>query len=86
MKTSSAFRRFDGEHIPLDEPIELESNMKLIVAILPKDNGDWEAWFGLSAGRLGEAYGETEEDCPGDSITEANPEYEASTPQKSDSR
>jgi len=76
MQTISVSAHFDGERILLDEPIELEPDTKLIVTILPKDNGEREAWLGLSAGRLGEAYGETEEEYRADSIKEANPEYE----------
>ncbi len=44
--------------------------------ILPKHNGDHEAWLALSGGRLGEAYSADEEGYPVDSIKEANPEYE----------
>lgn len=76
MDTISIHAHFDGERILLDEPIELEANTKLIVTVLPKDNGEREAWLGLSGERLEEAYGENEEEYPVDSIKEANPEYE----------
>lgn len=76
METISVSAHFDGEHIRLDEPIELEPDTKLIVTILPKDNGGREAWLALSGERLEDAYGEDEEEYPVDSIKEANPEYE----------
>jgi hypothetical protein len=75
MEIISVSAHFDGERILLDEPIELEPNMKLIVTILPKDNGEWKAWLALSWERLAGAYAEDEEEYPIDSIKEANPEY-----------
>lgn len=76
METVSVSAHLDGERIRLDEPIELEPSTKLIVTIVPKDNGEREAWFRASAGRLGKTYDETEEAYRADSIKEANPEYE----------
>jgi hypothetical protein len=52
---------FDGEHILLDEPVELEPNAKLLVTVLPKD-ADREAWLELSKKRLAEAYSDDEEE------------------------
>ena len=68
---------FDGEHILLDEPVELEPDTKLIVTVLPKRDAEHEAWLRLSGKRLEDAYGEHEEEYPLDLIKEANPEYEA---------
>ena len=51
---------FDGEHILLDEPVELEPNTKLLVTVLPKD-ADREAWLELSKKGLAAAYAEDEE-------------------------
>jgi len=76
METISVSAHFDGERILLDEPIQLEPDTKLIVTILPKHNGEHEAWLALSGGRLADAYGPEEEGYPLDSIKEANPEYE----------
>ncbi|MCU0917699.1 MAG: hypothetical protein MUC88_24525 [Planctomycetes bacterium] len=76
METISVSAHFDGERILLDEPIKLEPDTKLIVTILPKYNGEREAWLALSAGRLEQAYGAEEEEYPLGSIKEANPEYE----------
>ena len=76
METISVSAHFDGERILLDEPIQLEPDTKLLVTILPKHNGEHEAWLALSGGRLADAYGPEEEGYSLDSIKEANPEYE----------
>ncbi len=64
---------FDGQHILLDEAVELEPNTKLLVTVLPKD-ADVEAWRALSAKRLTDAYAEEEEEYPLESIKEPNTE------------
>ena len=56
---------FDGEHILLDEPVELEPNTKLLVTVLPKDI-EREEWLELSKKGLQAAYGEEEEDYSSD--------------------
>ncbi len=79
MSTISIPAHFDGERILLDEPVELEPNMKLIVTILPQPEAEQEehqAWLRLSGQRLEDAYSEAEEEYTLDSIKEANPEYE----------
>ena len=67
---------FDGQHILLDEAVELEPNTKLLVTVLPKDV-ESEEWRALSAKRLEDAYGEDEEEYPLELIKQANPEYES---------
>ena len=62
---------FDGQHILLDEAVELEPNTKLLVTVLPKD-ADVDAWRALSAKRLEEAYAEEEEEYPLDLIKKSN--------------
>ena len=52
---------FDGEHILLDEPVELEPNTKLLVTVLPQD-ADREAWLEMSKKGLAAAYADDEED------------------------
>jgi len=64
---------FDGQHILLDEAVELEPDTKLLVTVLPKD-ADVDAWRALSAKRLAEAYAEEEEEYPLDLIKEPNTE------------
>jgi len=60
---------FDGEHILLDEPVELEPNTKLLVTVLPKDV-EREAWLNLSSTRLQAAYDNEEDEYSLDSIKE----------------
>ncbi len=70
---------FDGERICLDEPFDLETDAKLIVTILPKQESDneHEAWLLLSGHRLEAAYGENEPEYSSDLLKEVNPNYEA---------
>ena len=72
---------FDGEHICLDEPFELEPNAKLIVTILPRRESDSEyaAWLRLSAQSLKDAYGENEPEYSAELLKEVNPDYERKT-------
>jgi hypothetical protein len=67
---------FDGQHILLDEAVELEPNTKLLVTVLPKDE-ESEKWRALSAKRLEDAYSEDEEEYPSELVKEVNPEYES---------
>jgi hypothetical protein len=76
MSPISVPAHFDGERILLDEPVELEPDTRLIVTILPKQNGERESWLLLSRRGMAGAYGEEEEEYPRDAIKEANPEYE----------
>ena len=62
---------FDGQHILLDEPVELEPNTKLLVTVLSNEDEE-EAWHRLSAKRLQDAYGEEEEEYPLELIKEPN--------------
>ena len=64
---------FDGQHILLDEAVELEPNTKLLVTVLPKD-ADVDAWRALSAKCLEGAYAEDEEEYTLDLIKEPNNE------------
>ena len=67
---------FDGKHILLDEPVELEPNTKLLVTVLPKDI-ERDEWLRLSRKGLQAAYDNGEQDYSLDSIRESNPEYES---------
>ena len=75
MKAISIPAHFDGEHILLDEPVELKLNTKLIVTILPKQDAEREPWLQLSGKMLEGAYSDIEEEYSLDSIREANLEY-----------
>ena len=50
---------FDGEHIVLDEPFELQPNARLIVSVCAPDEPHLE-WAALGAQSLARAYGESE--------------------------
>jgi len=76
METISLPAHFDGEQILLDEPFELEPNVKLIVTVLSKDENERESWRFLAKRSLARAYGENEPDYDLDLIKEKNPEYE----------
>ena len=78
MNTRTVRAHFDGEHIRLDEPCELNPNTQLLVTILQeqKPDDEHEAWLRLSEKRLENAYGENEVEYSLDLIKEPNPEYE----------
>jgi hypothetical protein len=76
MDAISISAHFDGERILLDEPVELEPNTRLMVTVLPNHDAERESWLHLSGKKLGDAYGENEEEYSLDLIKEANPEYE----------
>jgi len=67
---------FDGQHILLDEPVELEPNTKLLVTVLPNDS-ESDEWLAVSRKRLESAYENGEAEYPLDLIKEPNPEYES---------
>ncbi len=55
---------FDGNHIRLDEPCQLEPDAQLLIVVLPKqaDDGEHEDWARLSRHALENAYAEDEPD------------------------
>ncbi len=68
---------FDGTHIILDEPVELEPDAKLLVTLLPDEQADeHEAWAHIAKAGLANAYGADEVEYSTASIKELNPEYE----------
>ncbi len=69
---------FDGEHIRLDEPCQLEPDAQLLIIILPKqpEESDQEDWTRLSLRALENAYGEQEPEYSLDTLKEPNPAYE----------
>jgi hypothetical protein len=76
MNSLSIPAHFDGEHILLDEPVQLEPNTKLMVIVLPSGELEREAWQRLSVMGLARAYDDTEEGYSLDSLKEVNAEYE----------
>jgi hypothetical protein len=69
---------FDGEHIRLDEPCQLEPDAQLLIVVLPQrvDDEEHEDWVHLSRQALEHAYAEDEPDYSLDAIKEPHPEYE----------
>ena len=68
---------FDGKHILLDEPFELDPDTELIVTILPKSlHEERKAWAQLSLESLEQAYSDNEPEYSLDLIKESNPDYE----------
>ncbi len=59
---------FDGDDILLDEPVELESNTKLIVTALTTEDSDRDFWLDMSRKRLEVASEIGEEEYPLDLI------------------
>jgi hypothetical protein len=53
---------FDGQHIRLDEPCQLEPDAQLLIVVLPKqaDDGEREDWAHLARQALENAYAEDE--------------------------
>jgi len=78
MKAKTLPAHFDGEHIRLDEPCELEPNTRLLVTVLPKEQPDEERedWLLLSSRELANAYGDEEVEYPAELVKEPNPDYE----------
>ncbi|MBF0493354.1 MAG: hypothetical protein HQM15_11330 [Deltaproteobacteria bacterium] len=76
MNNISIQAHFDGRQILLDEPVQLEPNVRLIVTVLPKQDEDHQSWLYFSSLALERAYDEKEEEYPLNLIKEVNPEYE----------
>jgi hypothetical protein len=77
METVTLRAHYDGKHILLDEPLELEPNTELIITIRFKSlDEEREDWARLSLESLARAYSDSEADYSLDLIKEANPEYE----------
>lgn len=67
---------FDGRHILLDEPYELEPNTKLVVSVIDMKDEERKDWTRFSMANLERAYGNDEPEYSLDLIKEANPNYE----------
>lgn len=77
MENVSLRAHFDGTHILLDEPFELEPDTELIITILPKSFREERLdWAQLSLESLERAYSDNEPDYSLDLLKEENPEYE----------
>lgn len=67
---------FDGTHILLDDPIQLQPNTQLLVTIMQPINVEDQAWHGLSMQGLAAAYSDDEPEYPLTSLKEHNADYE----------
>ncbi len=77
METKTLRAHFDGSQILLDEPFELEPDVKLIITVLPKSSDEErEDWTRLSLESIARAYSNDEPEYSLDLIKEANPAYE----------
>lgn len=75
MKTVSVTAHFDGEHIRLDEPLDLEPNTKLMVTVLSAREDERSAWQQLSVKNLDRDYDDDEEEYALSDIKVNNPIY-----------
>jgi hypothetical protein len=77
MKAKTLPAHFDGEHIRLDEPCELEPNTRLLVTVLPEEQQDEERedWLYVSGKGLARAYNEEKVEYSTELIKEPNPDY-----------
>ena len=77
MEKTTLRAHFDGRHILLDDPIELQPNTKLLVTVLPESaNEERRNWERLSLETLARAYGDDEPEYALHLIKESNPDYE----------
>ena len=76
MKTISVTAHFDGEHIQLDEPLNLEPNTKLMVTVLSGNNAERDQWLQFSLQGLARAYADDEESYSLSDIRVPNPAYD----------
>ena len=69
---------FDGKHIHLDEPCQLDTHTPLLVIVLqdPSSDDEREDWLHISQRALERAYGSNEPTYSLDAIKEPNPDYE----------
>ena len=70
MSPTTIRAHFDGQHIRLDEPCQLEPDAQLLVVVLPKqpDDGEREDWLRLSQQALERAYAADEPDYSLDAV------------------
>jgi hypothetical protein len=76
MATVSLRAHFDGKQIQLDEPFQLQPNVKLLVTVLSDVDDEHEDWGRMAIRNLAWAYGPDEPEYPSEQMKRANPEYE----------
>lgn len=79
LQTPMVRGHFDGEAIRLDEPLAMEADTTVIVAILAPQpvESEGELWARLARLNLERAYGVEEPDYSMAMLKEPNPSYEA---------
>lgn len=80
MKPVTLRAHFDGEHIQLDEPIELQPGTPVMATVPPgfMADSEHEGWLRLAGEYFEAAYEGDEPEYPLHLIKEPNPEYEGS--------
>ena len=73
MKTVSITAHFDGKHVRLDEPLDLEPDTKLMVTVLPGEDAEREGWLQVSLRGLARAYADDEESYDLSDVEVPNP-------------
>ena len=76
MQTITLTARYDGQHIQLDEPHNLEPGTPLMVTVLPKPSAERDDWHRFAAQGLAAAYGNEEPEYGITDLTEINPAYD----------
>lgn len=76
METITIQAHFDGKHILLDEPVELQPGAKLLVTIVPSVEAEREEWLRQSLRRLEDAFGGEEPEYSLSLIKKQNPDYD----------
>ena len=70
---------FDGEHIVLDEPIELERDARLFISVVDNlsiEDAERKSWLKATSENLESAYDGDADDYPLELVKEFNPDYE----------
>ena len=77
MKPITLRAHFDGKGIWPKEPLDLQPDTELLVALLPVHQADreHEEWRAYSKAQLANAYAEDEPEYPLNSIRQHNPDY-----------
>lgn len=76
MKTITLSARYDGKHIVLEEPHDLDPGASLLVTVLPAGENAFDSDFqAIAEDGLARAYGDDEPEYPDSLIAEPNPEY-----------
>lgn len=76
MKTVSVTAHFDGKHIQLDEPLDLEPDTKLMVTVLSGQESERQEWLQFSLQGLARAYSDDDESYDLSDIKVHNPVYD----------